>query len=261
VADQTSPDALARYYDLDLAEDPGDLAMYLAFADATSGPVLELMAGTGRLSVPLAAAGHKVVAVDRDPHMLARAATRWAGVKDRAPGARLDLVEADITRLDLKKRFGLVIVALNSLLLLDGQDAQRSAFATIAHHLKRNGRAVVDMWLPAPEDLALYDGRLVLDWVRHDEEATEWVAKTTAARYQPASRKARVTSFFDAWRDGAAPRRVMRQDTISFISSYELVAFAEAAGLVVETFAGDYELGQFAGDSDRVVMVCGAGSD
>jgi len=261
VADPETADALARYYDLDLAEDPGDVEMYVAFADSTTGPVLELMAGTGRLSVPLAAAGHRVVAVDRDPHMLARAATRWASVTDRAPGSRLTLVEADVTRLELGKRFGLVFVALNSLLLLDGRDAQQKAFATIARHLKRNGRSVVDMWLPAPEDLAIYDGRMVLDWVRHDEDAREWVAKTTCARYQPASGKARVTSFFDAWRDGAAPRRVMRQDTISFISPYELVAFAEAAGLVVETFAGDYEMGQFAGDSDRVVMVCRPGSD
>ena len=50
-------DALARYYDLDLGgDDPGDLDMYLAFADATDGTVLELMAGSGRIAVPLAVA-------------------------------------------------------------------------------------------------------------------------------------------------------------------------------------------------------------
>ena len=46
-------DALARLYDLDLVEDPGDLDLYLALAARTGGPILELAAGTGRLAVPL----------------------------------------------------------------------------------------------------------------------------------------------------------------------------------------------------------------
>ena len=56
----SAADALARFYDLDLEDDPGDLDMYLAFAAASGGSILELMAGSGRIAVPLAAAGHKV---------------------------------------------------------------------------------------------------------------------------------------------------------------------------------------------------------
>jgi SAM-dependent methyltransferase len=253
-------DALARYYDLDLQEDPGDLQMYLAFAEAAKGPILELMAGSGRLAVPLAAAGHTVTAVDRDPRMLGRAATRWQRAKGRAAkaakGASLELVEADVMTLALGKRFDLVIVALNSLLILDGRAAQRSAFEIIAAHLAAKGRAVVDVWLPAPDDLALYDGRLALDWLRDDDETGARVSKATAATYDSAARTARVTSFFDAWRDGQAPVRVAREDTVTFISADELERFAADAGLSVNTIAGDYEMGLFAADSERVVMVC-----
>ena len=39
--------ALARLYDLDLQDDPGDLDLYLALADRADGPVLELGAGPG----------------------------------------------------------------------------------------------------------------------------------------------------------------------------------------------------------------------
>lgn len=249
--------ALALYYDLDLADDPGDLDMYLAFADATSGPILELMAGSGRLAVPIASAGHKVTAVDYDPYMLERAATRWQRAKARAAkGASLELLDADVTTFALKKRFDLVIVALNSLLLLDGREAQQAIFEVIAEHLARDGRAVIDVWLPAPDDLALYDGRVVLDWLRRDPEASAQVAKSTAARYDSATRTASVTSLFDAWRDGEAPNRVARQDMITFVSADELVRFATDAGLIVDTIASDYEMGLFAVGSDRVVMVC-----
>jgi SAM-dependent methyltransferase len=261
VADLVQPAtaaALARYYDLDLDDDPGDLDMYLAFAEAADGSILELMAGSGRLAVPLAAAGHRVTAVDRDAAMLARADALWRRTQDRAESGALDLVEADVTTLALKERFDLVIVALNSLLLLDGRGAQHKLFEVVAQHLSPDGRAVIDFWLPTPDDLRIYDGRLILDWVRTDAEMGEHVSKSTAARYSSGDRTARITTLFDAWRDGAAPVRTLREDTITFTTADELMRFAEDAGLAVETIGGDYEMGQFDGDSDRVVMVCRA---
>ena len=78
---------LARLYDLDLLEDPGDLDLYVALARRTGGPILELGVGTGRVAVPLAEAGYEVTGVDIDPAMLARA-------RDRASQARaLDRLE------------------------------------------------------------------------------------------------------------------------------------------------------------------------
>ena len=47
---------IARLYDLDLAEDPGDVDLYVALAQRTGGPILELAVGSGRIAVPLAAA-------------------------------------------------------------------------------------------------------------------------------------------------------------------------------------------------------------
>ena len=43
---------------------------------------------------------------------------------------------------------------------------QAAAVATLAAHLAPGGLAIVDAWLPDAEDLARYDGRLVLEWVR-----------------------------------------------------------------------------------------------
>ena len=43
--DRATADALARFYDLDLVDDPGDLDLYLALAERTGGPILELAVG------------------------------------------------------------------------------------------------------------------------------------------------------------------------------------------------------------------------
>ncbi len=125
----------------------------------------------------------------------------------------------------------------------------------MAHHLAPRGRAVIDVWLPTPADLEIYDGRLSLDWVRQGDGG-EWVSKTTSALHDPATQLALVTTFFDAWSDGEPARRSMRRDRISFVGAYELVAVAEQAGLRVETMAGDHALGPFDADSERIILVC-----
>lgn len=253
---------LARYYDLDLLDDPGDVDMYLALAAAHDGPILELAAGSGRVCVALAAAGHHVTGVDRDPQMLARANDAWQSHQDEGAsvtaGGTLELLEHDIADLRLGARFGLVVLALNTLLLLGDRAAQINALRVIARHLAPRGRAVIDVWLPAPDDLALYDGRLVLDWVRQDPETDEWVAKSSSARYAVATQTATLTTIFDAWRDGGPVRRTMRSDEISFVGAGELSSMAAAAGLAVETLAQDYAMTPLVGDGERVVLIARA---
>ena len=122
-------DALARLYDVDLVEDPGDLDLYLALAARAEGPVLELAAGTGRLAVPLAEAGHDVTAVDLDPAMLARLRRRTRAAGGRRPAGRSRrssrrTCSTSTTRRPARTR--LAFIALNSLFLLATRDGQRA---------------------------------------------------------------------------------------------------------------------------------------
>lgn len=247
--------ALARYYDLDVSEEYDDVEMYLALAAASDGPILELACGSGRICVPLAAAGHRVIGVDLDPAMLDRARSAWAVRRKASSGSSLDFVHADMTSIALKERFGLVILAFNGLLLLRDRTAQEEVLRTIAAHLESNGRAVIDIWLPAPEDLVLYDGRLVNDWVREDPDTGTWIAKTTSARYSPASATATVDTIFDEWRQQESPKRTHRRDEINFISASELLSLIERAGLEPQIVAGDHDMTELVPDSDRLVLV------
>ena len=117
--------ALARLYDLDLGEDPGDLDLLLALATRTGGPVLELAAGTGRLAVPIAAAGFDVTGVDLDPAMLARARLAADGA-GKAVARRVRLVEDDARTVRLAEAgsFRLAAIPLNSIFLMGGRADQ-----------------------------------------------------------------------------------------------------------------------------------------
>jgi SAM-dependent methyltransferase len=248
--------ALARLYDVDLADDPGDLDLYLALARRTAGPLLELAAGTGRLAVPLAASGFDVTAVDVDPAMLERARDRSAAAGE-ATRERLTFVEADLLELELPAgdAFRLAFIALNSLFLLATRDAQRAAFRTLARYLAPGGVAVVDVWLPDADDLARFDGRLVLEYERVDPESGLVVLKTAAARHDAATGTVELTTIFDEGEPGAAPVRWTRRDALRLVSPAELRDFAEAAGLVVESVAGGYDLEELGPGSERAIVI------
>jgi SAM-dependent methyltransferase len=248
--------ALARLYDLDLVEDPGDLDLYLALAGRTGGPILELAAGTGRLAIPLAEAGHQVTAVDLDPAMLerARAAADRAG---HAAASRLELVEADLLGLDLAEAgtYRLTFIGLNSLFLLATRDAQREAMRTLARHLAPGGLAAVDVWLPDPDDLARYDGRLIFEYLRVDPDTGLEVTKVATARYDATTAVVDLTSIYEEGRPGEPAARWIRRDTLRLIGTDELRAHAEEAGLIVETMAGSYDLEPLRPGSERAILV------
>ena len=248
--------ALARLYDLDLVEDPGDLDLYLALAGRTGGPILELAAGTGRLAIPLVEAGHRVTAVDLDPAMLerARAAADRAG---HAAASRLELVEADLLGLDLAEAgtYRLAFIGLNSLFLLATRDAQREAMRTLARHLAPGGLVAVDVWLPDPDDLARFDGRLIFEYLRVDSDTGHEVTKVATARYDATTAVVDLTSIYEEGRPGEPAARWIRRDTLRLMGADELRAHAEEAGLIVETMAGSYDMEPLRPGSDRAILV------
>jgi SAM-dependent methyltransferase len=255
VIDAGTAEALARLYDLDLTEDPGDLDLYLALAERTGGPILELAAGTGRLAVPLALAGNRVTAVDLDRAMLDRARAFAARASVRPD--TLSFVEADLLGLRLPDagRYGLAFIALNSLMVLASRDAQRIAVQILADHLAPGGVAVVDVWLPDADDLARFDGRIVLEWPRSDPTTGRLVTKAGSATHDAATGTVSLTTIFEEGEQGATPLRWIRSDRLRLISADELRAFAQDAGLAVEVLAGGYGLEPLGPGSERAILV------
>jgi SAM-dependent methyltransferase len=253
--DPATAAALARLYDLDLNDDPGDLDLYLALAERADGRVLELAAGSGRLAVPLALAGHPVTAVDLDPAMLDRARSRATATG--VPPDRLAIVEADLLDLRLPDAgtYGLAFIALNSIMLLASRDAQRRAIETLAAHLAPGGVAAVDAWLPDADDLARFDGRVMLEWPRTDPETGAVVTKAGSAQHDAATNTVELTAIYEEGRQGEPPRRWVRHDRLRLISADELTGYAEAAGLRVELIAGGYDLHTIGPGSERAILI------
>ena len=110
---------------------------------ADGGPVLELGVGTGRLALPLVERGLTVHGIDGSEEMLDL-------LRQKPGGERISTTVGDFStvRLEPPAQFSLVVLAVNTIFALEDQEAQCRCFATAAHHLRPNGRFVVEAWVP-----------------------------------------------------------------------------------------------------------------
>ena len=119
----------AWYGDLD---DPAHLVAAVSALRA-SAEVLELGSGSGRLTRPLADAGHRVIALDASIALLRR---------DTSMARR---VGADMAALPIAdESVDIVIVAWNTFFNLDTLDAQDTCLQNIARVLKRGGHFAIE---------------------------------------------------------------------------------------------------------------------
>jgi SAM-dependent methyltransferase len=152
------------WHDVECGAYTADLELWLRLAREAAGPVLDVGAGTGRVALRLAAAGHHVTALDRDEELLAALEERAA-----AEGLKIESVAGDAAAFELPRRFALIAVPMQTLQLLDERDG---FFASAARALAPGGlvaAAIADTLeafdehapLPFP-DVGVQDGRRFL---------------------------------------------------------------------------------------------------
>ena len=119
-----------------------DDAWWLELARASpDGRVLELGAGTGRLTSALLAGGARVTAVDHDAAMLDALRTAHAG-------SDLEVVEADVAALPDGPRVGLVALPASLLNELPDAAARRAALAGAARRCRPDGSVAIHLLAP-----------------------------------------------------------------------------------------------------------------
>jgi SAM-dependent methyltransferase len=120
------------WHDIECGGYREDLPLWRALAREYGDPILEVGAGTGRVSTDLARSGHRVTALDCDQELLSELA-------DRAVGMTLETVLADARSFTLERRFALCLVPMQAIQLFGGLDG-RAAFLRCARaHLSPGG--------------------------------------------------------------------------------------------------------------------------
>ena len=133
---------VALRYDAAVPVGPGEVDFYLELAREAADqglPTLELACGSGRIAVPLAREGVRLVGLDNSPAMLARAREKSAGL------AGVEWVEGDMRSFDLGRLFGLVIIPVASLQPLLTTEDQMACLRCAHRHLAPGGRLAFEL--------------------------------------------------------------------------------------------------------------------
>jgi len=118
------------WHDVEHGSYDADLPLWRQLAEATGGPILDLGAGTGRVSVDLAAQGYEVVALDSDPELLAE-------LSEREP--EVTTVNADARKFSLDVEFPLIIAPMQLVQILGGQEGRLAMLRSVQAHLSPDG--------------------------------------------------------------------------------------------------------------------------
>jgi SAM-dependent methyltransferase len=144
----------AAYYDQTYRERTSDVAYYVACARRLGkGGVLEVGAGSGRITLPMARAGVSVVAMDLSATMLSALRDKLRAELPEVR-ARVEVVRGDMRQKKLGRRFSLIICPFNTFLhLYTRRDVERF-LARVREHLLPRGELCFDLSLPDAEELA-----------------------------------------------------------------------------------------------------------
>jgi SAM-dependent methyltransferase len=245
-------DEYAPFYDWENARTLGrlDLPFWRRLGLEASGRVLELGCGTGRVSIPLAKAGIRVVGVDRSMPMLVRA-------RDRRDGRHLPsrvgprFVRADMRALPFGAgHFDAVLAPYGILQSLLSDRDLAVTIRSVARVLVRGGRFGIDLVPDVPR------------WSEY-RDREQLRGRTTAGAYLTLresvsqDRERRLTTFEQRYVERRGRRVAEHRFTLRFrtIAIRDMTRRLTAGGFSIEHLLGDYRGGPWDDGADAWIIL------
>jgi SAM-dependent methyltransferase len=244
-------DPIVRYYDADASHYTDDIPFYREMIARSGAPVLDVMCGTGRVLVPLAADGHEITGIDSSQPMLDVAHERVAAA---GLSGRVTLIHADIRAAELPPDyFMLAFVSVNSFMHLERVKDQLAALAAIRRALVRGGVVLIDVLNPDPEHLAREDNRLVLE--REFVLDGRQVQKLVASESDMAAQITTMTYMFDERDEHGRVARHVAHLPLRWFYRFELEHLLARARFMPISLYGSYDLDPYDSQSDRLIVL------
>ena len=230
-------------YDLTTAESfAGDVEFYTRKAKASGSPVLELGAGTGRITLAIARSGVTVHALDASLDMLEalndKLATETPDVRNRVV-----VVEGDMRTFKLPERFPLIICPYRAFLHNLTEADQLACLRQVHAHLAPGGRFAFNVYYPTLEFMSHHTGALAGVWrwrATHPRPDGGFVMRSEAIRYEPVAQQVHAQIRYDEYGgDGVLARTYLHRLDLAYVYPGDIRRLLEQAGFAtVELFGG-----------------------
>lgn len=241
----------ARGFMAEHAHYDDDLGFWEAHADRLGGPVCDLGAAAGRVTVRIAARGHEVWAVDTDPEMLAVLMERAAadGVQ-----SRVHAIAGSMTDPLPVRDAGLVAVPMNTLQLLVDPADRLTCLRMAADGLRPGGEMIFDLAMPHIEVTAELRGCLLDTGHSVDPGNGDLLMhRATFDEVDITSGDVALRLLIERIHPDGSRTSVERAHRLHLYSPEEIPPLAEQAGLRVVSVAGGFHDEPLTPDAERHV--------
>ncbi|MEX2376239.1 MAG: class I SAM-dependent methyltransferase [Dehalococcoidia bacterium] len=227
---------------------PGDIEFYVDLARRVGGTMVELGVGTGRIAIPAAQTGVRVIGIDREPAMLAIAAEK---ARQQRVLDRLTLIEGDMRTFSVAERVSLVSIPFRTFQHNLTVEDQRATLAACRDALHPGGILALNVFNPDVSLMERWTRRSAHHWApygrgdraqqQHRDDSSASVL-TTKLRVRSADGNWRTTSF-----------------RLRYVSRSEMELHFAESGFQVQSLAGDFAGQRFEGYSPEMVWTAVAG--
>ncbi|WBL17095.1 class I SAM-dependent methyltransferase [Sutcliffiella sp. NC1] len=125
-----------------------ELPLLLKWAEKQKGTIIDIACGTGRVTIPIAKAGHKVIGVDIHSGMLAEARNKTTNLN-----VDINWMEQDCSNLNLGLKSNLLYTVGNSFQHFLTNEDQDGLLSSVNNHLEMNGIFIFGTRFPSAEEL------------------------------------------------------------------------------------------------------------
>ena len=253
-----------RDYDLEHEGHDEDVAFYLRLlARWRPRRVMELAAGSGRVTIPLACAaapsGAQIVGLEREGPMLEEAARKRAAL-DEDVRQSLTFITGDMRAWRAEQPFDLVIAPCSSLSHLLTLEDQIAAWRCAWHSLADGGRFIVDLTMP---NLATYADSmqtpprtlLEVDVDARDPATGTRLLRYKTTRYLPHEQRAEIRFLYDRFPDSRQVDRYISDFDCHVYYPREVELLFRHTGFSVAAWFGDYTMRPLRTSSRQLIGV------
>ena len=238
----------ASFYDL-LYNPTDDLEYYSRLARRAHGPILELACGTGRITIPLARAGHEITGLDISKKMLDRARSKLK--QEPAEVRRLvKLIEGDMRTFNLDQKFGLCLIPFFSFQHLLSERDQLQTLSRIREHLLPRGRFAFNMFNP---DLTREEGLQRLEKVVESRGQT--MMRYSVQWFDRANQTTYGWNIYEFVGPDGLVKRKISPFKMKYLFLTDVKRLLKKAGFKLEGLYGNYDRSKFSSKSPLMAFI------
>jgi ubiquinone/menaquinone biosynthesis C-methylase UbiE len=235
----------------------GDVDWYRRKAQESGGPVLELGAGTGRITLAIAEAGIQVHALDASDAMLDALRTKLVQ-QSKEIQDRVVPVKGDMRSFELPERFALVIAPFRAFLHNVSERDQADCLDRVRRHLRPDGRFAFNVFHPSLEVMAQQAGPLAGVWRWTGSRQLPdggYVVRSDATRYDTVRQQVHSQHRYEEFAaDGTLVRTSLHRLELAYLYPADIRRLLAQAGFREITIGGGFTGREFSHDADELVV-------